>query len=477
MIQVVGSRGDVQPFLALGSALLKQGHRVRLATHATFRDFVQNAGLEFYPIGGDPKELIAYMVDNPGLVPSAKTLRGGQVSRKRKMMSDMLNGCWKSCVEPDIDTGRPFVADAVIANPPSFAHIHCAEALGVPLHMMFTMPWTGTRDFPHPLANVTTSQHDRNLTNYLSYAVVEWMTWQGLGDIINTFRQGLGLEPIPRTEGPMLTETLKIPHTYCWSAALVPKPLDWPAHIDVCGFVFRDSPEYHPPEGLRKFLGAGPPPIYIGFGSIVAEDPVALSSMIVRAVEGCGIRAVIARGWSGLSGPETASIFWIDDCPHEWLFKHVFAVVHHGGAGTTACGLLNAKPSIIVPFFGDQAFWGSMVAAAGAGPTPIPHRQLNEQRLAAAIEFCKSKEARSAAYTLSAQIRREKGVDAAVRSIHANLPVHSMRCDFIQDQPASFTVKISGRAAKISKLAAAIMIEDLALDPHALRQYVPRVAS
>lgn len=157
----------------------KYGHRVRLATHSTFRKFVQDHGLEFYPIGGNPEELMAYMVKNPGLIPSVKSLRQGEIARKRHMVEEMLNGCWESCLQPDPVDGIPFVADAIIANPPSFAHVHCAQALGIPVHLMFTMPWSNTRAFPHPLANLKNSGADTTVANFVSYNVVEWMTWQG----------------------------------------------------------------------------------------------------------------------------------------------------------------------------------------------------------------------------------------------------------------------------------------------------------
>lgn len=179
VIQVVGSRGDVQPFVALGNELKRDGHRVRLATHNIFEKFVIDSGLEFYPIGGDPTELMAYMVKNPGLIPNMNSLRAGDVQKKRKMVAEMLEGCWRSCLEPDPKHGTPFVANAIIANPPSFAHIHCAQALGIPLHLMFTMPWTSTRKFSHPLANLKKSSKDQGTANYVSFAVVEWMTWQG----------------------------------------------------------------------------------------------------------------------------------------------------------------------------------------------------------------------------------------------------------------------------------------------------------
>lgn len=164
VIHVVGSRGDVQPFVALGKVLKEEyKHRVRLATHPTFKTFVEENGLEFFSIGGDPAELMAFMVKNPGLMPGFDTLRSGDIGRRRKMIAEIVNGCWRSCIETGDGFGvevtgdtqedwmsdeglptseslsaKPFIADAIIANPPSFAHIHCAEKLGVPLHMMFT---------------------------------------------------------------------------------------------------------------------------------------------------------------------------------------------------------------------------------------------------------------------------------------------------------------------------------------------------
>lgn len=163
VIQVVGSRGDVQPFVSLGLTLKQFGHRVRIATHATFQHFIEDLGLEFFCIGGDPAELMAFMVKNPGLIPSFDTVRSGEVQKRRKAMRDILRGCWRSCFEAGdgLDTTAtepssifgaqrdpsasgvrkdpiPFVADAIIANPPSFAHLHCAEKLGLPLHLMFT---------------------------------------------------------------------------------------------------------------------------------------------------------------------------------------------------------------------------------------------------------------------------------------------------------------------------------------------------
>ncbi|RSL94307.1 hypothetical protein CEP52_012726 [Fusarium oligoseptatum] len=418
VIQVVGSRGDVQPFIALGNELQRHGHRVRLATHDTFEKL---------------SELMAYMVKKPGLIPNMKSLKAGEIQKKRDMVEEMFEKLWHSCLRPDTLTSQPFVANVIIANPPSFAHIHCAEALGIPVHLMFTMPWSSTRAFPHPLANLKNASSDPQLGNYISYSVVEWLTWQGLGDLINKWRKSIDLEEVDMFNAPMLAQTLKIPFTYCWSPALVPKPADWASHIDVCGFFFRDAPQYSPPEDLVRFLEAGPPPVYIGFGSIVLDNPEKIINIILEAVRVTNTRAIISRGWSDLVGSESEDIYWIGDCPHEWLFQHVAAVIHHGGAGTTACGLRNGKPTTIVPFFGDQPFWGKMVANAGAGPNPIPHAELTVNNLSEAIVYYLSHQASTAAASIAARMASEiaadillshKSIDSKDLKLHQTNPIY-----------------------------------------------------
>ncbi|PVH82903.1 glycosyltransferase family 1 protein [Cadophora sp. DSE1049] len=472
VIQVVGSRGDVQPFIALGQELKLVGHRVRLATHDCFEEFVHKAGLEFFPIGGDPTELMAYMVKNPGIIPKFESIRAGDIAKKRKMISEMLEGCWKSCFEPDPSTNIPFVAEAIIANPPSFAHMHCAQAMGIPVHLMFTMPWSPTRAFPHPLANVQLSDTDPTATNFLSYGLVDMMTWQGLGDVINHFRRKtLNLETLPQMVGANLAADLKIPFTYCWSPALIPKPFDWPSHIDVCGFFFRNSPDYTPFPELDAFLRAGPPPIYIGFGSIVMENAEKMTQTIMEAVKSCGVRAIVSEGWSklGKGAEPDPDILFIGDCPHEWLFKHVTAVIHHGGAGTTACGLLNGRPTAIVPFFGDQPFWANMVAAAGAGPRPIDYKSLSIASLSKAIAVCIAPETQIAAQKIAEKMKAENGVRAAVRSFHRNLPIQELNCDMVPKHPANWSWKKGKRTLKLSHRAASILVEHKKIEASSLK--------
>ena len=188
VIMVIGSRGDIQPFLKLGKLLKEDhGHRVRIATHPAFKKFVEHdSGLEFFSVGGDPAELMAFMVKNPGLIPSVATVRAGEIGRRRDAMFEMFQGFWRACINATDDETipenrkmmedkHPFVADAIIANPPSFAHVHCAERLGVPLHLMFTFPYSPTQQFPHPLANIRRSNVDTNYTNFISYPLVEMM--------------------------------------------------------------------------------------------------------------------------------------------------------------------------------------------------------------------------------------------------------------------------------------------------------------
>ncbi|PHH55364.1 Sterol 3-beta-glucosyltransferase UGT80A2 [Ceratocystis fimbriata CBS 114723] len=485
VIQIVGSRGDVQPFVALGKVLKNTfNHRVRIATHGTFQNFVEENGLEFFCIGGNPAELMAFMVKNPGLIPKRDTLRSGEISRRRKGIQEMVEGFWRSCFEPGDGTGealrphkkgesleegfelsgQPFVADVIIANPPSFAHIHIAEKLGIPLHMMFTMPWSPTRAFPHPLVNMQASGSMDNATaNTVTYGLVEMFTWQGLADIINKFRVDvLELEALTVAWTPGILHRLQIPFTYCWSPALIPKPQDWGDHIDVSGFFMLDlASNYSPDQDLDAFLKAGPPPVYIGFGSIVVNDPDALTKLIFEAVRMAGVRALVSKGWGGLGGESLQvpdNVFMLGNCPHDWLFKHVSAVVHHGGAGTSSAGIHAGVPTAIVPFFGDQPFWGSMIARVGAGPPPIPFAKLTALKLAEALKVCGRPDVRLKAKELGAKICQENGTMQGAQSFHKQLDIGDLRCSLLPHRTAVWKVKRS--KVKLCAMAAALLVRN-----------------
>jgi UDP:flavonoid glycosyltransferase YjiC (YdhE family) len=485
VIMVIGSRGDIQPFMAIGRILKEKGHRVRIASHPAFRDFVEKEiGLEFFSVGGDPSELMAFMVKNPGLIPSLDTIKAGEIGKRRAAMSAMFAGFWRACInttddEHDLPNLRmlgdrhPFIADAIIANPPSFAHYHIAEKLGVPLHLIFTFPYTPTQAFPHPLANIKTSNvEDQSTVNFISYPLVDLMTWQGLGDLINKFRvKTLNLEPVSTLWAPGQLSRLKVATTYLWSPALVPKPADWGPEIDIAGYVFLDlAKSFKPPADLVEFLEGTKdkrPLIYIGFGSIAGiSDPAAFTRMILDGVGKADVRAIISKGWGGMGEgmDKPDGVFMIDNVPHDWLFPKVDAVVHHGGAGTTAAGLKFGKPTFIIPFFGDQPFWANMVSKAGAGvKEALPLKKLDSDKFAQGIRECLGPEAKAAAESIAEGIVKEgDGAENAVDSFHRSLPLEKMRCGVFPDRVAVWSVKHT--KMRLSALAADLLVENKQLN-------------
>ncbi|KAL8167350.1 hypothetical protein V2J09_008849 [Rumex salicifolius] len=412
-ILVVGTRGDVQTFLAMAKRLQEFGHHVRLATHLNFKDFVKTAGVEFYPLGGDPRVLAGYMVRNKGLIPSAP----GDISTQRKQLRSIIESLLPACTEPNIETGAPFRAQAIIANPPAYGHTHVAEALGVPLHIFFTMPWTPTYEFSHPLARVPQSG------NWLSYIIVELLVWWGIRSYINDFRKRkLKLAPIAYFS--MYRESIShLPTSYIWSPQVVPKPQDWGPLVDVVGYCFLNlGSKYKPQEDFVEWIQKGPKPIYIGFGSMPLENPRKTTTIILEALKETGQRGILDRGWGDLVSDLPDNIFLIENCPHDWLFPQCSAVVHHGGAGTTATGLKAGCPTTIVPFFGDQFFWADRIYQRGLGPEPIPIYQLSVEALSNSIRFMLQQEVKSRVMEIAKLIENEDGVAAAVDSFHRHLP-------------------------------------------------------
>ncbi|XP_016450663.1 sterol 3-beta-glucosyltransferase UGT80A2-like [Nicotiana tabacum] len=417
---IVGTRGDVQPFVAIGKKFQESGHRVRLATHANFREFVLSAGLEFYPLGGDPKVLAAYMVKNKGFLPSGPS----EIHIQRNQIKDIVFSLLPACVDPDPESNVPFKVNAIIANPPAYGHMHVAEALKVPLHIFFTMPWTPTSEFPHPLSRVKQAVGYR-----LSYQVVDGLIWLGIRDVINDFRKKkLKLRPVTYLSNSNSFHP-DVPYGYIWSPHLVPKPKDWGPKIDVVGFCFLDlASNYEPPEELVKWLEDGEKPIYIGFGSLPVQEPEKMTEIIVQALEMTGQRGIINKGWGGLGNLKEPKdfVYLLDNCPHDWLFLQCAAVVHHGGAGTTAAGLKAACPTTVVPFFGDQPFWGERVHARGVGPAPISVDEFSLEKLVAAIRFMLDPKVKERAVELAKAMENEDGVTGAVKAFYKHFPRESL---------------------------------------------------
>ncbi|KAF4540217.1 UDP-glucuronosyl/UDP-glucosyltransferase [Lasiodiplodia theobromae] len=476
-VLITGSRGDVQPFIALSKVL--QGppyhHRVRIVTHPNFKGFVEENGIEFYSMGGDPEKLMAYMVRNPSILPSLASMKAGDVGMRRKEIAEMLYGAWRGCTEAGdgiedlTDNDIPFVADAIIANPPSYAHIHIAEKLSVPLHIMFTMPWSPTTAFPHPLANVHASKATSKVANWTSYYEMDLLTWEGLADLINRFRvRTLDLDPLSPLWAHLLFTRLEVPFTYCWSEALIPKPADWGPHISISGFFFLSlASSYTPSPELQAFLDAGPPPVYIGFGSIVVDDAQRLTDIVLEAVKKSGVRALVSRGWGNMGGSDVPdNVFLLGNVPHDWLFPRVSAVVHHGGAGTTAIGIALGKPTVIVPFFGDQPWWASMVYRAGAGPEAVHFKKLTADKLAQNITEALKPEMQIRANELAAKIHGEKGAEKAAEIFQSMPQMRGTACALCPDRVAVWKVRPTG--IQLSAVATTILVSRGLIDPHDL---------
>ncbi|KZM23991.1 transferase [Ascochyta rabiei] len=458
-IHICGSRGDVQPFIPIAKLLQgpPHGHRVRICTHPAFKDFVESNGIEFFSIGGDPEALMAYMVKNPGLLPNMQSIKAGDVGKRRKEMAEMVEGTWRSCIEAGNGMGEKisalnvdapedlFIADAIIANPPSMGHIHCAEKLGIPLHMVFTMPWSPTRGFHHPLAAMEYGEVETSVANYFSFGIMELLTWQGLGDIINKFRtQTLKLDAISPLWGHQLVPRLRVPYSYLWSQALIPRPPDWGAHISITGFSFlKAGSDYTPPEDLAEFLAEGPPPVYIGFGSIVVDDPVGLTKLIFEAVKMAKVRAIVSKGWGGVGAGEVPDGVYL------------------------IAGIALGKPTVVVPFFGDQPFWGQMIAKAGAGPVPVAFKQMTAQSLAESITFALRDEVKVAVKRMAESIAAEDGSGGAVRDFEQKLEIDGMRCHLCPERLAIWRDEQTG--AHLSGFAVWTLGEERLLEPAHLR--------
>jgi UDP:flavonoid glycosyltransferase YjiC (YdhE family) len=250
------------------------------------------------------------------------------------------------------------------------------------------------------------------------------------------------------------------------SPALIPKPKDWGQHISISGFYFLSlASSFTPEPELAAFLAGGPPPVYIGFGSIVVDDPNAMTQMIFEAVKKTGVRALVSKGWGGLGADEVGiplGVFMLGNVPHDWLFQHVSCVVHHGGAGTSAAGIALGRPTVVVPFFGDQPFWGAMIARAGAGPTPIPFRQLTADKLSAAILEALKPMTLEKAKELGARISKENGTEIGGKSFHDHLDIDSLRCSLAPSRVAVWRVKRT--KTRLSALAAAVLANEGLLD-------------
>ncbi len=408
-----GSMGDVQPFVALGIHLAKSGHSVLLAGPENARKLARSYGIEFTSIDGDTQARLRSDSTQVRL-DSGSSLRFLQhrIQSRRAIALQVNRAAYRACQGAQVviyRIGGYLAGDSI------------AEKLGVPCFKAGLVPFTQTHAFPSLYVSPILGLGSTG--NWFSYPIADRFLWQFFRKAINTFRQTeLNLLPLAPMGDGRNAFSRSIPLLYAFSPALLPRPKDWPEQAIITGhWALTPLEDWQPPVALQRFLDEGPAPIYIGFGSMVSHDARETFQTVCSALEISGQRGVIASGWGGLAEqPQKGQkIFQLDNAPHEWLFPRMSAVIHHGGIGTTINGLKAGLPTIVVPFNYDQPFWGRRVAALGAGPQPIPRKQLTVERLSKAIAVCMSDaQMRQNAAKIGKSLNEEDGAEKAVEAIH-----------------------------------------------------------
>ncbi len=411
----IGSRGDVQPLVALGLGLRKAGHRVRIVTLGGFEDFVRGHGLEHVSITSSPHN-IAATAEGQDWIKQRDSVIGflrGFVRVARTLVEDGMANYWSVC--QDTEALVTSAGGLLLA-------VQVAEKKGVPLVRAQLAPSAPTRhDWTGRTSRAIAA---RGAWDAYVGAAFRLLLWQGLRRATNRARrQILGLPPLPLQEPFAALNRRRVPLLDGYSPAVVPRPPDWGSWIHVTGYWFLDeTPEWVPPNELLDFLGSGRPPVFVGFGSTPFPRPEATTKLVAQALARAEQRGILVAGGSGLAtGRLTEDVLSVDSVPHDWLFPQACAAVHHGGAGVTAAALRAGLPSVVVPVFADQPFWGRRVFELGAGPRPIPAKQLTADALATAIRLTGCREMRRHAADLGERIRTEHGVARAVEVIQQHL--------------------------------------------------------
>jgi len=403
-ILTLGSRGDVQPYVGLGAALAARGHLVTVAAGAAFEPLIRRAGLAACVVEPDPR-LVADGANPP------RWFRPEVAFAARRLLTGGGGaGPWSRLYAGYQAASRG--ADVLLypAWAAPVARI-LGEALGVLTISAYLTPVHPTQAFPSPFV-----KFPANATlNPIGHQLALWMMGMAFGDLPNAWRRELPLPPAAiRPISSDMTACL-----YGYSQVLVPRPDDWPDHVKVSGPWWWHDPGWRPPPDLARFIHAPGEVIYLGFGSMLDSRPQALKQIVKQALADLGCRAVYSPGPANQLALGTSQFLMpIAEVPFDWLFPRVDAIVHHGGAGTTAEAARSGKPSLGVPFFGDQFFWSGRVHDQGAGPAPIPRRRLTAQRLASAIDLALHDPGiREQAELLGARVRAERGLTEAVETI------------------------------------------------------------
>jgi len=414
LISTLGSRGDTQPYLALAVGLQEAGHRVTLVAPRSFIDWIESYGVAAHPVRFDPQAVME------SLSKSGNRLKA--MSAMRELMNtgvlEAQEDCWQAAQDADfmLQTGTGMNA------------LEAAATRGIPVAFSYLVPMQATRAFPMFMLPFRSSLGGGY--NYLTHTLIQRLLWDSMGGPpVNRWRDRVGL-PRWRSEAEMrgYARSLGAPSLYGFSPSVLPKPADWDEGHHVTGYWFLDSPPgWQPPLDLLRFLENGPPPVYIGFGSMSHQNPESQTRLALRALELSGQRGVLLTGWGGITRLDAPpNVFFVDNVPHAWLFPRMAAVVHHGGAGTTAAGLRAGAPSIITPFGGDQSAWADLVVKLGVGLQPATAQRLAAEKLAKAIDIAVNDSAlRARAAALGETIRAENGIARAVALIESHAARHA----------------------------------------------------
>ncbi|KAA1116270.1 hypothetical protein PGT21_007282 [Puccinia graminis f. sp. tritici] len=464
----IGTRGDVQPYIALCQRLNQLGHICTIATHKNFRDWIESSGILFAEIEGDPEELIEHCVEFGVLSPF---FWWNGLSRFTPWFDGLLTSSWKACQGSDL----------LIESPSALIGVHIAQSLNIPYYRAFTMPWTKTGVYFH--AMLAMSDTWGSWINRMSYILFDLLLWAILSSRINAWRESvLGLEPTTFSQ----LRLDQVPFLYNFSSFVVPRPDDWQPWVKTTGYWFLDSqentssekyPENSIPEDLKKVIHqvkeSGRKIVYIGFGSVIVPDPEKIMNAIIGAVKESNVFAIVSGGWTAQQAERIHessamrayinqhldSMYYVDSIPHGWLFDQIDAALHHGGAGTTAASIKAGIPTMIKPFFGDQNFWARRVEELGVG-THL--KTFEKQDILQAIRRATTDENQiNQARILGEKIRRENGVDNAIKAIYEYLDysqclIETTRSLSSQSQPNQFSQVASAVKSKFSSTIKAV---------------------
>ena len=407
-ILTYGSRGDVQPFIPLSLGLMARGHKVILAAPSRFKNLVEEYGIAFYPLAGDPEDLSRRLNDvGYNFIKQVREI----MSHSLDIAADMVGQTQDACQD----------ADLIIHT---FAHLVGAHTLAreknIPdVHIQTFPMFTPTGDYP----NVTMPDLGFRFLNRLTHIFSLQFT---------LLTSKLGFEQVRRREGwpkrklysPFKPSPahLRPPILCAWSPSLLPPSSDWKPNVHVTGYYFLPfDVSYNPPTELAEFLKRGDAPVCISFGSMVNKDAERIDSVIREALSQTNSRGIILSGWGSKKRESTNDLLYIESAPHDWLLSKCKMIVHHGGAGTTSAALRAGIPQVVVPFTADQPFWGRRVNAVGVGPKPILVKKLSVTKLMQALAEAETDAVRNRALSIGQAIRAGRGVDTAVDVIESHV--------------------------------------------------------